>query len=247
MTNSDLIVQAVKDGQISLGRIDEAAIRILTQKFEQGLFENPYVDPDKAAETVGNREFVNKATAAQSRATVLLENHNETLPLKKKGLKLYLYQVDSSAATSRGYKVVAKPAEADIAIIRMNAPYQQPHANYFFGARQQEGDLDFKPGNAELDAFNATASVVPTVATIYLSRPAVIPTLKQKAAALLGNFGLSDEALFDVLEGRQSPAGKLPFELPSSMDDVLRQASDVPHDTPHPLYPIGYGMLYQNQ
>jgi beta-glucosidase len=59
---------------------------------------------------------------------------------------------------------------------------------------------------------------------------------------VIANFGVSDEALLDVLAGRAKPEGKLPFELPSSMDAVLAQKPDVPHDSARPLYPLGYGV-----
>jgi beta-glucosidase len=244
VTTSDLLVKAVKEGKVTEDRIDASAARILIQKFEQGLFEDPYSDPLKARETVGKPDFVKKATEAQAKSAVLLENRNHALPLPRKVTRLYLYQIDPAVATSRGFKVVASPAEADVAIIRMNAPFQQPHANYFFGSRQQEGDLDFKPGNDELEAFEAAAKSVPTIATIYLPRPAILGGLAQKSAALLGNFGISDDALFDVLEGKVAPKGKLPFELPSSMDEVRKQLSDTPHDTAHPLYPIHYSLSF---
>nr|WP_153464033.1 glycoside hydrolase family 3 N-terminal domain-containing protein [Agrobacterium tumefaciens] len=244
VTTSDLLVDAVREGKVTEERIDLSAARILKQKFEQGLFENPYSDPLKARETVGKPDFVKKATEAQAKSAVLLENRNHALPLSKKATRLYLYQIDPAVATSRGFKVVASPAEADVAIIRMNAPFQQPHANYFFGSRQQEGDLDFKPGNPELEAFEAATRSVPTIATIYLPRPAILGGLSQKSAALLGNFGISDGAFFDVLEGKVAPKGNLPFELPSSMDEVKKQVSDTPHDTAHPLYPIHYGLSF---
>jgi beta-glucosidase len=55
---------------------------------------------------------------------------------------------------------------------------------------------------------------------------------------------VSDEALFDVLAGRFVPQGKLPFEMPSSMDAVRAQLEDVPHDSTAPLFPIGSGLTY---
>ena len=70
----------------------------------------------------------------------------------------------------------------------------------------------------------------------------VATAVKEKAAALIGNFGVSDGALFDVLTGKAAPQGKLPFELPSSMEEVSAQASDAPHDTAHPLYRFGFGL-----
>jgi beta-glucosidase len=82
------------------------------------------------------------------------------------------------------------------------------------------------------------------VVTVYLDRPAVLTPLKGKARAILANFGVSDAALLDVLAGRGAPQGKLPFDLPSSMDGVLTQKSDVAHDLPHALYPFGFGKGY---
>ncbi|EJK79045.1 glycoside hydrolase family 3 N-terminal domain-containing protein [Rhizobium sp. AP16] len=243
VTSSDLLVKAVKEKKISEQRLDQSATRILIQKFEQGLFENPYVDPQKARAIVGNPTFAAEATAAQARAMVLLDNKAKLLPVKD-GKKVFLYGVDPKVASARGFMVVATAREADFALVRLNAPYQQPHMNYFFGSRHQEGDLDFKDGNADFEAFKSAAKEVPTIVTVYLARPAILTGIRDQASAILGNFGASDEALFDVIEGKQKAEGKLPFELPSSMAEVLAQKPDVPHDTLHPLYPIGYGLAY---
>jgi beta-glucosidase len=85
---------------------------------------------------------------------------------------------------------------------------------------------------------------VPTVATIYLDRPAILTGVRARAKAILGNFGVSDDALVDVLSGRARPEGRLPFELPSSMAAVRAQRSDLPHDSARPLYRFGYGLRY---
>jgi len=68
---------------------------------------------------------------------------------------------------------------------------------------------------------------------------AVLTELTGQSAALLGEFGASDEAVLDVLFGRSAPEAKLPFELPSSMDAVRGQLPDVPHDSRDPLFPSG--------
>ena len=86
--------------------------------------------------------------------------------------------------------------------------------------------------------------MVPTIATVYLDRPAILTPIRDRARALIGNFGVSDAALIDVLVGRARPEGKLPFELPSSMEAVQAQRSDVPHDSQRPLYPFGFGRSY---
>ena len=112
--------------------------------------------------------------------------------------------------------------------------------NYLFGRFQHEGDLDFKDDDPGLAMVRATAAKIPTIVVVSLDRPAILTPLKPLAKALLADFGISDEALFDALMGHVAPAGRLPFELPSSMDAVRAQAPDAPHDSRFPLYPFGY-------
>ncbi|MBV9230721.1 MAG: glycoside hydrolase family 3 C-terminal domain-containing protein, partial [Chloroflexi bacterium] len=75
-------------------------------------------------------------------------------------------------------------------------------------------------------------------------RPAVIPEIAAQSAALLADFGASDAAVLDVIFGRFSPSGKLPFELPSSMEAVRKQKEDVPYDSDNPLFPFGHCLAY---
>ena len=119
--------------------------------------------------------------------------------------------------------------------MRVNAPFQTLHPNYVFGAMQHEGDLGFRDGYIEFEEIKRIAAAVPTVVTIYLDRPAILTELKDRASAIVGNFGVSDAALLDVLTGAARPEGRLPFELPTSMAEVEAQRSDLPHDTAHPL------------
>ena len=88
---------------------------------------------------------------------------------------------------------------------------------------------------------------VPTVTSIYLERPAVIPEIADKSAALIGHFGLSDEVLLEVIFGNINPTGKLPFELPSSMQAVKNQKEDVPYDSKNPLFKFGFGLSYEKE
>ncbi|BCH57647.1 beta-glucosidase [Agrobacterium vitis] len=243
VANSDILVKAVEDKKVSEIRIDQSAKRLLIQKFEQGLFETPYADPQKAKAIVGNTDFVAEGEKAQARAMVVLQNKGKILPVKP-GRKVYLLNVDAATAQKRGYQVVTKPEEADFALVRLMAPFERLHPNYFFGARHEEGDLSFKPGNPDYDAVTAIAGKTPIIATVFLSRPSILTNLKGQTKALIGNFGASDEALFNVIEGKQKARGKLPFELPSSMQAVEAQAPSTPHDSKKPLYKIGYSLKY---
>jgi beta-glucosidase len=92
--------------------------------------------------------------------------------------------------------------------------------------------------------IKAASAKVPTIVSVYLDRPAILTNVRDKAAALIGDFGSSDDALLDALTGVAPPRGKLPLELPSSMAAVEAQAEDAPHDSEKPLYPIHYGLTY---
>ncbi len=238
----EVVVGLVRGGQIPEARIDESARRILRDKFRLGLFDDPYVDPDAAERIVGNEQFRAAGAAAQRKAIVLLKNGDvpggKTLPLRGQP-KLYLENVDPEAARVYG-QVVDNVADADLAILRLSAPYEPKGEG--FAAMFHEGDLDFK--GAELARILGLLARVPTVVDIYLDRPAVIPEIADRCAALLANFGASDAALLDVVFGRAAPAGKLPFELPSSLAAVRRQKEDLPHDSEDPLFPFGHGLTY---
>ncbi len=242
--DSRVLVDAVHAGKIPETRLDQSVVRVMQQKFTQGLFENPYVEGVKAKRTVGTPEFQREALSAQRRALVLLENRKHILPLKAKGKRAYLIRVDSAVAAGYGFVVVKDPAQADVAIVRVNAPFETLHPGYVFGAMQHEGNLGFRDGDAEFEAIKQVSAKVPTIVTVYLDRPAILTGLRGKASAIVANFGVSDAALFDVLTGNAKPEGRLPFELPSSMTDVEAQRSDVPHDTRRPLYRIGFGLRY---
>ena len=233
-------VDAVKDGSVAIARLDEAVRRIMVVKFDLGLFENPYVDPAKAATVVGSAAYQREALATQSKALVVLENSRGVQMLPARSAKLFLRGVDTSVARARGFTVVRNAADADVALLRINAPYQALHPTYFFGSFQHEGDLDFKDADSTFQFVNATAAKVPTIVVVYLDRPAILTNLVPLAKTLIGEFGVSDGALFDVLTGKVVPVGRLPFELPRSMDAVRAQSSDVPHDSKLPLYPIWY-------
>jgi beta-glucosidase len=104
------------------------------------------------------------------------------------------------------------------------------------------GDLDFK-GEVKTEILSLLEAV-PSIVMIYLDRPAVIPEINDAATALLAEYGASDQAVMDVIFGKACPEGKLPFELPRSMDAVRRQKADVPFDSENPLYPLGFGLSY---
>ena len=234
----ELLVELVREGRISEARIDESARRLLRDKFRLGLFDNPYVDPDVAEELCGCAEFRAAGDRAQRRSAVLVTNDGR-LPLSGRP-RLYLDGVSAEAAAAYG-DVVERPEDADVAIVRRIAPFE-PRMETFIESVFHAGDLDFK--EPELGQLLELARTVPTVLVLHLERPAVIPELVEACTAVVGMFGASDEAMFDVLFGHAAPEGRLPFELPSSMAAVRAQKPDVPGDSAEPLFTFGHGLSY---
>lgn len=74
---------ALEAGHISMARLDQAVSRILEQKIRMGLFENPYVDVDRAEQVLGAPEHRDIARRAAERSAVLLRNENDLLPLPR--------------------------------------------------------------------------------------------------------------------------------------------------------------------
>jgi beta-glucosidase len=246
--DSKVLVDAVKAGELTEARLDESVRRIMAQKFSLGLFENPYVDPDRATRTVGTEAMRAAGLDAQKRSLVLLENQGALLPLKATGksgaLRVYVVGVDTAAVRRAGWSVATDPSQADVALVRLVAPFQTLHPGHVFGAMQHEGSLAFREGDKAYDEFRRVSAIVPTIATVYLDRPAILTPIRQHARAVLANFGVSDDALLDVLAGRARPMGKLPFDLPASDDQIAAQKSDVAHDIARPLYKFGFGRSY---
>jgi beta-glucosidase len=80
-SNNKQILDLVTSGKLSERRVEQSARRLLVEQFGLGLFENPYVDPDRAAYVVGNRAFQRKAETAQRKSIVLLQRKAGLLPL----------------------------------------------------------------------------------------------------------------------------------------------------------------------
>ena len=91
------LIELVQSGAVSTERLDEAVKRVLTLKFELGLFEQPYVDASRARAGVAAASDRRLARTTVDRSLTLLKNRHHVLPLKKRGGPLL---VVGPAATS---------------------------------------------------------------------------------------------------------------------------------------------------
>lgn len=237
----ELIIQLVNEGKLSEERIEVSLRRLLRQKFQLGLFDNPFVDESRVNSIVGLAQNQKLGDATQQMAMTLLKNEEGILPLEKGSMKVYVENIDSTVVSNYA-EVVASPEEADMAIIRLNTPWYPVDTKNMLARSFHHGDLDFK--GEEKDRILDLIRKVPTVVDIYLDRPAVIPEINAEATAVIADFGASDKNVCEVLFGNAKPMGKLPFELPSSMEAVENQMTDVPYDSEDPLFAFGYGLSY---
>jgi beta-glucosidase len=76
------MAENVAEGKVSVELIDRAVRRILRLKMMLGLFEKPYVDPDRAVRIVHRQEHQELALRAAQEGIVLLRNENGRLPLR---------------------------------------------------------------------------------------------------------------------------------------------------------------------
>jgi beta-glucosidase len=243
-SNTKELLELIAEGKISESRIDESAKRILRTKFQMGLFDNPYVDEEAAAEIVKNPANVVKGKEAQRKSIVLLKNQfnadsTAVLPLSA-GLKIYIENIDKETAGQYAI-VVDSLVDADVAVLRLQTPWE-PRDGSFIEAMFHQGDLDFK--EPERSRILAIAAQKPTIICMYMDRPAVMPAITAASKGLLAEFGAHDDAVLDVIFGRHSPTAKMPFEIPSSMEAVEQQQEDVPYDSENPLFPFGFGLSY---
>jgi beta-glucosidase len=236
----ELIVELVGDDQLTEERIDASVRRILRDKFILGLFDHPYLDEAEAARIAGNEKFMEKGREAQGKSMVVLKNQG-LLPLRE-GTRIYVEGMSQTEALESYGAVVEDISEADVVIKRISTPWDDPPGNSMLERFFHMGRLWYT--EEELAEISALADQKPMLVVAHLERPTVLTEVNEMCGALLADFGTSDAVLADVLFGKRTPEGKLPFELPSSKEAVEKQLEDLPYDSENPLYPYGYGLVY---
>lgn len=238
-----LVVELVRERRVAESRINESARRVLRPMFQLGLFEDPYVDPSATQQTVGKSEFVRAGAVAQRRSIVLLKNERSLLPLPA-APKLYVENMDREVARRYG-TVVDSPADAQVALVKVDAPYALHAGGGSFFRGSHEGTLayDGAENAGDLAAIKRVAAAGrPTIVCVYLERPAVLAEFIGQVDAVVAHFNSDDAALLDVVFGRHRQLGRLPFALPRDMSSVVRQKEDVPFDLEEPLFQFGFGL-----
>ncbi|MEK6479984.1 glycoside hydrolase family 3 N-terminal domain-containing protein [Catalinimonas sp. 4WD22] len=158
--NNQQLLDLVKSGKLSEDRVDLSVRRLLKEQFELGLFENPYVNPNRAAYVIGNPSFQRKADIAQRKSIVLLQN-NLGLPISIPGeddsLQIFTMGVDTSIFNDdewagiqaisgdydpgQGKTMPSISEDTDYAVIRVHVSNDRSGGRMFGGASPDELDL----------------------------------------------------------------------------------------------------------
>ena len=263
----DTLRTLVQEGRVPMSRIDDANKRILTKKFELGLFEHPLTDR-RFLNTIGSKQHRDLARQAVRESQVLLKNENHVLPLSKRD-KIFVAgkSADDIGNQSGGWTVgwqgTSGPVIPGTTILQgiRSSSSKVTYAKDGTGIDRSydvavavvgetpyaEGKGD-RPQGMGLDATDLATlqklkdSGVPTVVVLVSGRPLDIAAQLPDWAGLVESWlpGSEGQGVADVLFGDYNPTGKLPVTWMRSAD---QQPINVGDGKPA-LFPFGYGLHY---
>ncbi|MBA2133431.1 glycoside hydrolase family 3 protein [Capillibacterium thermochitinicola] len=256
--------KAVRNGDVSEERIDDAVRRILRVKFKAGLFDAPYANRDLLAQKlIGCEAHRAVAREAVRKSLVLLKNENNLLPLAKES-RIYIAgsNADDLGNQCGGWTITWQGKSGPITIgttIRegIEAALKEPGR---LVSNLDEADVAVvvvgeKPyaegvgdngkltlGAPDLMVLNQVkAAGVPVVVIIVSGRPLMITHLLKDWDALVAAWlpGTEGQGVADVLFGDYNFTGKLPVTWPKDLDRYPLNYGDADYD---PLFSYGYGL-----
>ncbi len=134
-------------------------------------------------------------------------------------------------------------------------PYQAVHARPHslaggdpleeFMDRSYHGKWNRAANEADLDLVEEMRKRMgnkPVITVVALKNPTVMAELEPCSDALIVEYGVSSQAVLDVITGRFTPEGLLPVQMPANMETVERQKEDVAFDME--CYQDGEGHVY---
>jgi beta-glucosidase len=244
-SDPEVLLEVIKSGAVDLALIDTSVVRLLKEKFELGLFENPYVNVDEAENIVSNAKFRERAALAMRKSIVLLRNENNALPVKPK-TKVYFESLPKSSGgrnssqpqtdgpnifteNNNQYEIefVKTPEEAELVLL-----WLQPGGNSLFRSTGEPISVSLSKTGIDVNYVNGISSKKPTVLIVNYTNPWVINEIynndTKNVIGVLATFGTTPDALLDVIAGKFNPTGKMPFSTPVSDEAVENNKEDVP-------------------
>ena len=229
------LLKTINAGLVSEERVDESIARLLKEKFELGIFENPYVDVEAAGQIVGNADFQERANLALRKSIVLLRNDDELLPFKPKTKVYFEKYVVSRGSDNPHIVIIPETNNWDLEFVESPDKADQvvlwliPGSGGLFGSAGAEIHNELSKNNIDVDYVNQIKAKKPTAVAINFSNPWVISEIDNgNMNTVLATFGTTTDAFLDVVSGKFNPTGKMPFSIPASTEAVLNNLADVP-------------------
>ena len=232
------LANLIRSGIISEQRIDQSLRRIMKEKFNLGLFDNPFINVE-SLNTLDNEYFKRQGIEAQKKSLVLLKNKN-ILPIQKED-KIFFDGFNKELIKKYNYSV--SPEDSDYILIKLSSPSGRFEAQYEMQKMLGGGPLDFT--SEEIKRIKSLAKIKPVILVMSLKRPTVFSEIANVSDAIIADFQVQENILLEMIYGKFSPTGKLPFEIPSSIEAVEDQREDLPYDSVNPLFKFGHGLNYQ--
>ncbi len=254
-----MLLKAINDGLADPRHVDESVFLLLKELFDLALFENPYVDEASASSIAGSVAFQEEADIAQRKSIVLLRNQDDVLPLKA-NTKIYmeLYAKPYNQSITGPGEVYTDPTHDKITFVESHdqADYillwLTPAMRPLFPANSSPLSVLLSDCAVDVNYINSLAKKKPMILVINFSNPFVINEIyneqtKDNYPGILATFGVSMDALLDVITGKFNPTGKLPITLPATMEAVENNREDVPgylEGDGYALFDYGHGLSY---
>ena len=273
----NLIPAAVRSGKLSPSRLDDALRRVLRVRFRLGEFDPPEMVPYSriSPEVICSAEHHRLALRAARESIVLLTNRNHLLPLDRaKAKRIAVLGPLADRFIAGGYSGKARAPVTPLAGLRAAAgpgvEVQHPiAASDAAGAdaaivvvgttlKDEAEGRDRSSLGLPRDQEQLVRAVVAanprTIVVLQNAGPLTIPWIKEHAAAMIETFWGGEEggtALAEAIFGDFNPAGRLPYTVYASEDQVPSQDEyDVSRGFTYmylkgePLFAFGHGLSY---
>ncbi|TDL74255.1 glycoside hydrolase family 3 protein [Rhodococcus qingshengii] len=147
--------KAIENGWISEKRINEANVRLLTEMFTLGLFDDrTYVSPDYAASVVSTPAHWEAAYEAHKKSVTILKNSNQTLPLKAEnvnGKKVYVEVLHKETERAASYTEKARQECEELGLFTLVNNYEEAELAILFLHPKSGAYFNATPGLLELE------------------------------------------------------------------------------------------------
>ncbi|MCM3729595.1 glycoside hydrolase family 3 protein [Neobacillus cucumis] len=147
--------KAIENGWISEKRINEANVRLLTEMFALGLFDDrTYVSPEKAASVVSNQANWDAAYEAHKKSVTVLKNSNQTLPLTADKLgnqKVYVEVFHKEPERATAYTEKARQECQELGQFTLTDNHEEADIAILFLSPKSGAYFNATPGLLELE------------------------------------------------------------------------------------------------